>query len=185
MDDKLVINNSYDSLCFEKINSGTTNCHYCKNFENITMSSAQYSEIINVDQLKLIKDNLDIHEIFMKYILGYKQNNLCALYNILLDLPSKSLIDRNKIINNITTNDLEIKSCFFQKKIAGLRPKIERWNPNIKAEFKLSVNSVQFALGDKKPGETLYIPGLLWEMDNDLYNLLFDEKNEMINYKKK
>lgn len=184
MDDKSVIDNSYDSLCFEKINSGTSNCHYCKNFENITMSSAQYSEIINVDQLKIIKDNLDIQQIFMKYILGYKENNLCSLYNILLDLPNKSLIDRNKLITDINNDNLEIKNCFFQKKISGLRTKIEKWNPPIEPEFKLSVNSIQFALGDNKPGETLYIPGLLWEMSNDAYNVFFNENSEMIDYKK-
>lgn len=184
MDDKSVITNSYDSLCFEKINSGTGSCHYCKNFENVTMSSAQYAEIINVDQLKLIKDNLDIQEIFMKYILGYKENNLCSLYNILVNLPNKSQIDRNTIIDNINNDNLEIKNCFFQKKIPGFRPKIEKWNPPIKPEFKLSVNSIQFALGDNKPGETLYIPGLLWEMSNEAYNVFFDEKSEMIDYKK-
>jgi hypothetical protein len=168
MDDKSLIDNTSQSLCFEKIYTGKNNCHYCKNFENITMSSAQYSEIINVDQLKLIKDNLDIHEIFMKYILGYKQNNLCSLYNILLDLPNKSIEEQTNIINNINYGNLEIKSCFFQKKLPGLITKVERWNPNIKSEFKLSVNSIQFALGDNKPGETLYVPGLIWEMENDL-----------------
>jgi hypothetical protein len=184
MDDTSVINNSYDSLCFEKINTGSNNCHYCKNFENITMSSAHYSELINVDQLKLIRENLDIQEIFMKYILGYKDNNLCDLYNIVLNLPKKTKEDRINIIDNINNNNLFIKNCFFQKKIAGLRPKVEKWNPPKEPEFKLSINSIQFALGDSKPGETLYIPGILWEMSNSAYDIFFNDNTEMINYKK-
>ena len=184
MDDTSVINNSYDSLCFEKINTGSNNCHYCKNFENITMSSAHYSEIINVDQLKLIRENLDIQEIFMKYILGYKENNLCDLYNIVLNLPKKTKEDRINSINNINNNNLFIKNCFFQKKIPGLRPKVEKWNPPKEPEFNLSINSIQFALGENKPGETLYIPGILWEMSNNAYDIFFNDNTEMINYKK-
>lgn len=184
MDDTSVINNSYDSLCFEKINTGSNNCHYCKNFENITMSSAHYSEIINVDQLKLIRENLDIQEIFMKYILGYKENNLCDLYNIVLNLPKKTKEDRINSINNINNNNLFIKNCFFQKKIPGLRPKVEKWNPPKEPEFNLSINSIQFALGENKPGETLYIPGILWEMSNSAYDIFFNDNTEMINYKK-
>ena len=72
MDDKSVITNSYDSLCFEKINSGTGSCHYCKNFENVTMSSAQYAEIINVDQLKL-------------YTLIWKRTLACQMAEALMD----------------------------------------------------------------------------------------------------
>ena len=184
MDDTSVINNSYDSLCFEKINTGSNNCHYCKNFENITMSSAHYSEIINVDQLKLIRENLDIQEIFMKYILGYKENNLCDLYNIVLNLPKKTKEDIINSINNINNNNLFIKNCFFQKKIPGLRPKVEKWNPPKEPEFNLSINSIQFALGENKPGETLYIPGILWEMSNNAYDIFFNDNTEMINYKK-
>ena len=47
MDDKSVIDSSYDSLCFEKINSGTSNCHYCKNFENITIDLISFSSFNN------------------------------------------------------------------------------------------------------------------------------------------